>query len=75
VNGRRTDELLGGHLELGRVQDERARLRAADAAVERDQLLEGAARVERRVVEAPEVTPVGRLVAALVMLLGIGSSR
>ena len=35
-----------------RVEDERLRLRPAEAAVERDQLLEGAALVEQRVVEA-----------------------
>ena len=38
----------------GGEQDERARLRAAEAAVEGDQLLERAALVERRVVEAAD---------------------
>ena len=42
----------GGHLEVRRVEDERPRLLSADASVERDQLLEGAALVEIRVVEA-----------------------
>ena len=41
-------------LEVRRVQDERARLEAADAAVERDQLLERAALVELGVVEAAD---------------------
>ena len=41
-------------LEMLRVEDERSRLEPADAAVERDQLLEGAALVEIRVVEAPD---------------------
>ena len=41
-------------LELRRVEDERPRLEAADAAVEGDQLLEGAALVEVGVVEAAD---------------------
>ena len=44
----------GGYLEMRRVQDERAGLQAADAAVEADQLLEGAALVELGVVEAAD---------------------
>ena len=36
------------------MEDEGPRLEAADAAVERDQLLEGAALVEIGVVEAPD---------------------
>jgi hypothetical protein len=36
------------------VEDERPCLQAAHSAVERDQLLEGAALVEHRVVEAPD---------------------
>ena len=42
----------GGYLEVRRVEDERARLHAADPAVEADQLLEGAALLELGVVEA-----------------------
>src|SRR3954454_22888374 len=38
--------------EGGRMEDDRPRLRAAEAAVERDQLLERAALLERRVEEA-----------------------
>ena len=41
-------------LEVGGVEDERAGLEAADAAVEGDQLLEGAAFVEVGVVEAAD---------------------
>ena len=41
-------------LEMLRVEDERPSLETSDAAVERDQLLEGAAFVEIRVVEAPD---------------------
>jgi hypothetical protein len=44
----------GGTLELRRVEDERTRLQPADAAVEGDQLLEGAALVELGVVEAAD---------------------
>ncbi len=43
-----------GTSQLGRMQNEWPRLRAADAAVEGDQLLERAARLERRVVEAAD---------------------
>ncbi len=43
----------GGSLEVRRVEDERARLEAAEPAVEADQLLEGAALFELGVVEAP----------------------
>ncbi len=39
-------------LEVRRVEDERSRLQPADASVERDQLLEGAALLELGVVEA-----------------------
>ena len=54
VNGGRTDDLRLGHLELRGMQDERPRLRAADAAVERDQLLERAAGLHPGVVEAAD---------------------
>ena len=43
-----------GYLEVGGVEDERPRLEAAHAAVEGDQLLEGAAFVEVGVVEAAD---------------------
>ena len=46
------DDRLGGHFEVRRVQHEAVHLEAAHAAVERDQLLEGAALFELRVVEA-----------------------
>ena len=48
------DDRLRGHRQLGRVEQERPRLRPAEPAVERDQLLEGAALVERGVVEAAD---------------------
>ena len=48
------DDGLGGQLEVRGVQDERAGLWAADAAVEADQLLEGAALFELGVVEAAD---------------------
>ena len=48
VHARRADDRTFRNLELRRVEDERSRLRAADAAVERDQLFEGAALVEIR---------------------------
>ena len=54
VNRGGADDLRFGHREHRGVEDEGARLRAAEAAVERDQLLEGAAGFERRVVEAAD---------------------
>src|SRR6185503_7844193 len=41
-------------LQRGRVQDESARLEAADASVKRDQFLEGAPLVQVRVVKASD---------------------
>ena len=54
VHGRRADDRLVGQRQALRVEDERARLRPAEAAVEGDQLLEGAALVELGVVEAAD---------------------
>ncbi len=54
MHARRADDRTFRNLEPRRVEDERSRLRAADAAVERDQLFEGAALVEIRVVEAAD---------------------
>jgi hypothetical protein len=42
-----------GYCEICRVKDERSRLRAADPTVERDQLLESTAGLERGIVELP----------------------
>jgi hypothetical protein len=46
------DDRFGGHRQVARAEDEAARLRATEPAVEGDQLLERAALVQRRVVEA-----------------------
>ena len=54
VHRGRADDRLVRDRERRRVQDERPGLRAAEAAVERDQLLERAALVEQRVVEAAD---------------------
>jgi hypothetical protein len=48
----RADDRLLGERQIDRRKEERAGLRAAHAAVEGDQLLEGAPLVELRVVEA-----------------------
>jgi hypothetical protein len=48
------DDRLVGNREADRVEDERSRLRPSHPAVERDQLLEGAALFEIRVVEAAD---------------------
>ena len=48
------DDGFGGDVEVGGVEDERAGLQAADAAVEADEFLEGAALVEVGVVEAAD---------------------
>ena len=62
----RADDLLLGRCQRDRVEDEGPRLRAAEPAVERDQLLERAALVEIGVVEAAdhEVGDVGETVRA-----------
>ncbi len=52
MDRRGADDRLVGKRQLGRVEEERPRLRAADSPVERDQLLERAALVEGGVVEA-----------------------
>src|SRR6476659_5301924 len=52
---RGADDLLLGQRKLDRSEDERPRLGPAHAAVERDQLLERAAALEGRVVEAVHV--------------------
>ena len=54
VHARGAEDRSRRYLELRRVEDERARLEAADAAVEADQLLEGAALLEMGVVEAAD---------------------
>ena len=54
VNVRGADDRLVGNLQPPRMEDERPRLRAADPAVEGDELLEGTAFVHVRVVEAPD---------------------
>src|SRR3954447_15543517 len=52
VDGGSADDRLVRYRQVRRMEDERPRLRAAEAAVERDQLLERAALLERRVEEA-----------------------
>ncbi len=52
VDGRRADDRRVRHLQAARVEQERAGLRAAEPAVEGDELLERAALVEGGVVEA-----------------------
>src|SRR3954469_16435335 len=71
VDGGGADERLVGNGQRRRRQDERARLRAAETAVEGDQLLEGAPLAERRVVEAADqdVGAVGEGVRAPQVLL------
>ena len=54
VHARGAEDRARRHLELRRVEDERAGLHAAEAAVEADQLLERAALVELGVVEAAD---------------------
>ena len=53
VHARGAEDGARRYLEVRRVEDERARLDAAEPAVEADQLLEGAALFELGVVEAP----------------------
>src|SRR5262245_16153092 len=54
VNCGGADDRLGWERQRRRVEDEGPRLRAAQTAVEGDELLEGAALVELRVVEAAD---------------------
>src|SRR3954470_4832766 len=54
MHRRRAKQRLVRRREVLRMQDEGARLRAAEPAVEADQLLERAALVERRVIEAAD---------------------
>ena len=54
VNLLRADDRLVRERQLDGVEDERLRLRPAEPAVEGDQLLEGAALLESRVVEAAD---------------------
>ena len=71
------DDRLVGNGQLGRVQDERPRLRAAEPAVERDQLFERAALFEVGVVEAVNHDVGGMLksVGAPQVRGGIGRKR
>src|SRR3954452_6075299 len=54
VPGGRPEQRLGRQLEVLRIEDERARLRPPQSAVEADELLERAALVEHRVIEAAD---------------------
>jgi hypothetical protein len=56
VHGRRSNDRLVWERKPLRVQDERARLRPPEAAVERDQFLERAPLVPLGVIEAPTMT-------------------
>ena len=74
VHGGCAEDRPLGHLEVGGVEDERPGLEAADAAVEGDQLFEGAAFVEAGVVEAADhdVADVLEAVGAEEVLGGVG---
>src|SRR5262245_37635673 len=54
MHGSGPDERLVGERKVIGIEQKRSRLRAADAAVERDEFLEGTAFVEVRVVEAAD---------------------
>src|SRR5262245_59737318 len=54
MHGGGADQRIVGHWQVGRVEDERPRLRATEPAVEGDQLLERTAFLEDGVVEAVE---------------------
>ena len=64
VDACRADDGLLRQRETDRGEDERARLRATHAAVERDQLFEGAALVDLLVVEAVDEQVRGMLETA-----------
>src|SRR6185436_4949774 len=71
---RRAHDRLAAYREVSWVQKKRPRLRSTDAAVEGDQLFEGAAFVELGVVEAPDhdVGHVLEPVRAQQVLRGVG---
>ena len=47
-------DLIGGHRQLGGIEQERPRLWPSETSVERDQLLERASLLELRVIEAAD---------------------
>src|SRR5437763_86624 len=74
MDGGRADDRLCGSGQSERMEDERPRLRSAESAVERDQLLERAAFVKCGVVEAvhEQVGSVRESVGAKKVTRGVG---
>jgi len=77
VHGGGAEDRPFGNGQLDGVEDERLRLRPSEPAVEGDELLEGAALVELRVVEAPDhdVGDVLEAVCAEEMVRGVRRER